>query len=329
MRFGPHPLSLRQLQYVVAVADTKSFRQAAERCLVSQPSLSAQIAEIEGALDLRLFERSRRGVILTKAGEALVEGARRVLLSVEDLLDTAKRHADPLSGTLRVGVIPTLAPYFLPIVDPALRAEFPALTLLWSEDKTRTLVQRIQRGELDAALLALEANLEDLEHAVVGRDPFVVAMPPGHALGESKGEIPLQALQNESVLLLDEGHCFREQALELCSSAGAEELGFRATSLSTLAQMVAAGSGITLLPRLSLEVENRRGQLMLRTFAAPEPYRTIVLGWRRRSALTEPLKRLAQTAARAFAAEASRPVAKRTRFSASKGADTKRRPSPR
>jgi len=303
VRPGPYPVTLRQLQYVVAVADAKSFRRAAERCHVSQPSLSAQIAEVERALDVRLFERGRRGVLVTAAGAAVVEAARRVLLEVDDLVETARR-VDPLSGTLRIGVIPTIGPYLLPDVDPALRATFPKLELFWREDKTETLVRLVGRGELDAALLALEADLGDLDHELVVEDPFLLAAAPSHPLAAQKGVVRMEQLRGEDVLLLDEGHCFREQALDLCARAGAHEMGFRATSLSTLAQMVAGGSGVTLLPRTAAGVENRRGLLALRAFADPAPHRTIVLAFRRKTALEEPLRRLAHEMRAALVASA-------------------------
>jgi LysR family hydrogen peroxide-inducible transcriptional activator len=297
------PLTLRQLQYVVAVADARSFRRAAERCHVSQPSLSAQVAELEGALGVRLFERDRRRVLLTAAGEELVGRARRVLLEAEDLTEAAKRHVDPLAGTLRLGVIPTLGPYLLPTIDPALREAFPRLVLLWTEDKTAVLVQRLERGDLDAAFLALEADLGDLEYEMVGRDTFVLATAKGHRLAHGSRPVRVEELRDEPVLLLDEGHCFRNQALELCSKGGAQELGFRATSLATLAQMTAAGSGITLLPELAVEVENRRGQLAIRPFSKPSPQRTVVLAWRRRSALADSLRAVAARARAAYELE--------------------------
>lgn len=299
MHAGPYPVTLRQLQYVVAVADAKSFRRAAERCHVSQPSLSAQIAEVEKSLDQKLFERSRRRVLVTQAGEIVIEAARRVLFEVEALLE-ASRQIDPLAGTLELGVIPTIAPYLLPDVDPGLRRAFPGLTLAWREDKTETLVRLVNRGELDAALLALEADLDDLEHEVVGDDPFVLATAPSHPLAKGKAPLRTTDLRGEDVLLLDEGHCFREQALDLCSRAGAHEMGFRATSLPTLSQMVAAGSGVTLLPELAIDVENRRGLLALRRFSDPPPKRTIVLAWRRGSALAEALRRLAGEARKIY-----------------------------
>jgi LysR family transcriptional regulator, hydrogen peroxide-inducible genes activator len=161
-------------------------------------------------------------------------------------------------------------------------------------------VQEVERGELDAALLALEAELGELEHAVIGRDRFLLAAAGGHALARERGPVRLRDLRGQHVLLLDEGHCLRDQTLELCGSAGAAELGFRATSLSTLSQMAAAGTAVTLLPEVALELENRRGELAIRPFCDPSPYRTIVLAWRRRSSLRDSLQALAATASQAF-----------------------------
>jgi LysR family hydrogen peroxide-inducible transcriptional activator len=294
------PVTLRQLQYAVAVAEARSFRRAAEACHVAQPSLSAQIGELESALGVRLFERDRRRVLLTPAGEALVAHARRVLLDVDDMLHAARGHSDPLVGTLRIGVIPTVGPYLLPDVDPALRAAFPKLQLVWVEDKTESLVQQVERGELDAALLALEADLGELEHALIGRDRFLLAAAGDHALARAPGPLRLRDLRGQHVLLLDEGHCLRDQTLELCTTAGADELGFRATSLSTLSQMAAGGTAVTLLPEIALDVENRRGVLTIRPFCEPVPYRTIVLAWRKRSSLSAAMQRLAAEASAAF-----------------------------
>jgi LysR family transcriptional regulator, hydrogen peroxide-inducible genes activator len=295
MQLAPLPATLRQLQYVVAIAETKSFRRAAERCRVAQPSLSAQLAELERSLGVRLFERSRRGVIVTAAGTELVARARRVLLEVDDLVQAARRFVDPFHGSLRVGVIPTIAPYLLPNVVPALRAAFPALSLLWVEDKTEVLVRRVSSGELDAALLALEADLAALEHERVHHDPFVFAAPVGHPLGKGSRPVRPGELAGEKVLLLDDGHCFREQALAYCNSVDAEELGFRATSLATLAQMVASGAGVTLLPSIAADTEARRSALAIRRFARPAPARTIVLAWRRRTPLAPALRQIAVT----------------------------------
>jgi len=287
--------TLRQLQYVLAVAETMSFRRAAELCNVSQPSLSAQVAEMESALSVSLFERDRRGVLVTAAGRELIGRARRVLVEVDDFAEAANQFIDPLAGTLRIGVIPTVGPYLLPHVVPALRKAFPHLTLIWIEDKTDALLRALKRGDLVAALLALEADLADLDHHTVAVDPFVLAVPRGHELDRGTRPVRRNRLRGERVLLLDDGHCFRDQALEYCSSNRLEEMGFRATSLPTLTQMVSSGAGVTLLPTIAVPTETHRSQLSIRTLERPVPFRTIVLGWRRRSALADTLRKVAET----------------------------------
>jgi LysR family hydrogen peroxide-inducible transcriptional activator len=295
MNLAPHPFTLRQLQYLVAVADALSFRKAAERCHVSQPSLSAQIAQLEGALGVQLFERDRRRVLLTPVGTELVERARRLLVEVDALTETALRAGDPLSGTLRLGVIPTVSPYLLPAVAPMLRKRFPRLTVRWLEDKTEVLARELDRGGLDAALVALEAELGDVESAVLAEDPFFLVTPRDHPLGQKKGEASPAELRGQDVLLLDEGHCFRAQALALCSRARAHELEFRATSLPTLTQMIASGAGVSLLPALAVSTEAKRSELKVRPFAEPVPKRTLALVWRKRSPFTAALQEVAGT----------------------------------
>jgi LysR family transcriptional regulator, hydrogen peroxide-inducible genes activator len=302
----PHPFSLRQLQYVVAVADGLSFRKAAAACHVSQPSLSAQLAQIEAGLGVRLFERDRRRVLPTAAGRELIDRARQILLSADDLAAAAQRAGDPLTGTLRLGVIPTIAPYLLPSLTPTLRAAYPRLRSVWIEDKTDTLLQSLQAGTLDAALLALEAEIGDLEREIIARDPFVLVTPLKHPLGAKRAPAAPAELHGAGVLLLDDGHCCREQALAFCSHAQAHELEFRATSLSTLAQMVAGGAGVTLLPTLSLATEARRAQLTVRAFARPGPHRTIALVWRKTSPISSALRRLAATIRGAYPASGPR-----------------------
>jgi len=299
MRNAPYPLTLRQLQYAVAVAGTRSFRRAAEACHVSQPSLSQQIAEVERGLGVRLFERDRRRVLVTAAGEALLARARRVLVEADDLVEASRRHGDPLSGTLRIGVIPTVGPYLLPRATPALRKALPDLLVLWEEDRTAPLVARVSAGELDAALLAREADLRDLVQAELAVDPFVLAAPPGHPLARGSGPLRPGDLRGARVLLLDDGHCLRAQALEVCSKGRAEELGFRATSLSTLVQMVASGAGVTLLPHVAVEAEAHRANLRIRPFAKPAPGRTLVLAWRRGTAVEPALRAVAEVIRRA------------------------------
>jgi LysR family hydrogen peroxide-inducible transcriptional activator len=292
----------------VAVADALSFHRAAARCRVSQPSLSAQLAQLEAALGVRLFERDRRRVLLTAAGQEVIARARRLLRDTDDLVAAARQASDPLAGNLRVGIIPTISPYLLPQVAPALRRAFPALSTRWVEDKTAALVQALHAGELDAALVALEAELGDVEHEVVATDPFVLATRPDDPLATRRSRVERGELADADVLLLDDGHCFREQALSYCARARARELEFRATSLATLAQMVAGGAGVTILPELAVATEAARAGLEVRAFAPPAPARTIALVWRRKAPIAGALRRLAATLRAAYPrAPAERP----------------------
>lgn len=295
MTISPHPYSLRQLQYAAAVAETLSFRKAAQLCRVSQPSLSAQLAALESALGNKLFERSRARVVPTPAGAALLERIRPLLQSADDLLVFARSKEDPFKGTLRLGVIPTVSPYLLPRVARPLRKSYPELTVRWIEEKTPVLVELLEAGRLEAALMALEAPLPRMSHEHLVDDEFLLAAAPNHPLMLKKGPAKTSDLADAEVLLLDDGHCLRDQALAVCSHAGANELEFRATSLPTLAQMVAAGNGVTLLPRLSIDTEARRASLSVRPFANPAPKRTLALIWRPQSPLEPALKKLAAT----------------------------------
>lgn len=287
------PVTLRQLQYLIAVADLGGFRRAAEACHVSQPSLSAQIAQAEAGLGLQLFERNRRRVRVSAAGAPILAQARAVLVAAADLFELARQLSDPFTGTLRIGVIPTISPYLLPEIAPALARVYPHLTIVWSEDRTGGLARQAAEGSIDAAILALEADLGPLDYDVLLRDPFLLAVSPDHPLAKDRRRPRLDDLDGISVLLLDDGHCFRDQALQLCARTGAREAGFRATSLPTLVQMASAGRGVTLLPSIAVPVENRRSQLVVRPFAPPGPGRTIALAWRKGSALAPSLTRLA------------------------------------
>jgi LysR family hydrogen peroxide-inducible transcriptional activator len=300
MRSPPHAFTLRQLQYVVAVADELSFRRAAARCGVSQPALSGQLAQLEDALGVRLFERSGRPVIVTAACAEIVARARRLVLDADDLALAAKRLVDPLSGTLRIGIIPTISPYLLPDAAPALRKRFPKLRVAWLEDKTETLMTKLAEGEIEGAIVALESELGEVEHEVIAADPFVVALPRGHALAGDKAPLPASLLRGEELLLLDEGHCFRSQALEVCTAARAREGEFRATSLSTLVQMVAGGAGLTLLPSLAVATEAKRASVLTRPIASPSARRTIALAWRKRSPLAGALREIAAAVREAY-----------------------------
>jgi len=289
----PRP-TLRQLEYLVAVAETLNFRVAAERCHVSQPSLSEQIRLLEEQLGVRLLERDSQRVALTAAGKQVLERARAVLGDVDGLVDAALGQGGPLCGPLALGAIPTVAPYVLPGLLGATRRAHPKLRLVLREARTATLVEELRAGRLDAALLALPVDVAGLTAVPVGLDPFLLAAPRGHRLA-AKGPARLSDLRKEEVLLLDDGHCLRDQALAICGEAGARETeDVRATSLHTLVRLVAAGLGVTLLPALAQD-EAAGERVVLRPFRDPAPGRTLGLAWRSSSARAGEFLLLAET----------------------------------
>lgn len=280
-------MNLRDLQYLVALAETRHFGRAATRCHVSQPTLSSQLKKLEETLGVALIERRPRRVALTPAGRAVVERARRMLRDADDIRTLARASQDPLSGQLKVGLIPTLGPYLLPRIAPKLARALPKLQLMLHEYQTAPLVDRVQNGDLDLAILALPADTQGLQTRSLFGEAFLVAMPERHRLA-TRRRIKAADLAGEKLLLLEEGHCLRDQALEVCALAGIDEQDFRATSLETLRQMVAAGLGITLLPRLAAEgpFASARG-LVVRPFAPPAPSRVIGAAWRRSTSRAE------------------------------------------
>ena len=293
MNFAPHAFSLRQLQYIVAVADLLNFNRAADECHVSQPSLSAQVAEIERVLAIKIFDRGPHRVALTATGRDFVESARAVLRASDALGDIARRCLDPFSGTLRVGVIPTISPYWLPELTRALHKAYPHLTLIWVEDKTHILMHALQSGTIDAALLALEADIGDVEREVIAKDPFVLVAPAGNPLVAKRAPAKTAELRGATVMVLEDEHCFGKQALEFCIHAQAQEHQFRGTSLATIISMVASGVGVTLLPTIAVPSEVRINNLRVRRFVDTEAVRTIGLVWRKKSSLTPALRKLA------------------------------------
>jgi LysR family transcriptional regulator, hydrogen peroxide-inducible genes activator len=300
VNFSPHAFSLRQLQYVVAVADLLSFHRAADECHVSQPSLSLQIAELERVLAIKIFERDPHRVALTAAGRDFVESARAALRAADALGETARRCIDPLSGTLRIGVIPTISPYWLPELTAALHKAYPQLTVIWVEDKTQILVRALQSNAIDAALLALEAEIGDVEREVIAKDPFVLVAPAGNPLVAKRAPAKAAELRGATVMVLEDEHCFGKQALEFCFRAKAQQHQFRGTSLPTVISMVAGGAGVTLLPTLALRSEVRINNLRVRRFADTEPARTIGLVWRKKSSLTPALRKLASSMSQVY-----------------------------
>ncbi|MCA1780533.1 MAG: LysR family transcriptional regulator [Xanthomonadaceae bacterium] len=287
-------MNLRAVHYLVKLADVRHFSKAAELCHVSQPTLSTQIRKLEEELDVQLVERSPRQVMLTEVGEEIVEHARAMLAEADAIRAVARRSKDPHSGTIRIGIFPTLAPYFLPHVVPEIRRRFPRLMLRLFEEKTENVISMLRQGRLDAGLLAMPIDADQLFTRVLFEEPFVLAMPEMHPLG-SKSSIRMEDLENQELLLLEDGHCLRDQALEVCQLAGAhEQLDFHATSMETLRQMIAAGTGITLMPVMAVKPPVAKTEnLITRPFIKPGPKRTIALVWRKSSALSGFLEELA------------------------------------
>lgn len=286
-------LTLRQLEYVVAVADHKSFRRAAEACAVTQPALSAQVAQLEHALGAQIFERDRRKVLVTPTGAEIVARARATLAEAAQIVEVARTAAQPLTGTLRLGVIPTIAPYLLPVVLPAVRAAYPKLRPVLREEQTARLLAQLEDGRLDAAILALPVP-GDLAAIPLYREDFLLAAPATHELAR-RARLREDDLDGEDVLLLEDGHCLRDQALAVCSQAGSHEVAeLRATSLPTLVQMVASGQGVTLLPEMAAGVLAGRGSGVATTRFAPAPGREVGLVWRMSSARGRELGLLAE-----------------------------------
>jgi LysR family hydrogen peroxide-inducible transcriptional activator len=292
-----HAVTLKQLRYLVAVADTLHFGKAADAANISQPSLSAQIQQLEEALGAQLVERTKRRVLLTPAGTEVTARARRILAEVRDLSDSVQGKAAPLAGDLRLGVIPTVGPYLLPRVLPSLRRTYPDLRLYLREDQTERLAERLKSGDLDALLLAMPVNEPSFEVEPLFDESFVVALPAGHPLA-ARNQVTESDLGGEHVLLLEEGHCFREQALAVCNNTrlrDRERESFAATSLDTLREMVASRIGITLLPALSVTGASApSGSIEIRPFAPPCPSRRIALVWRREAARDAEFRILAQ-----------------------------------
>lgn len=304
--------TLRQLQFLLALADQGSFSRAADACNVTQPTLSAGIKELELILGATLVERGPRGASLTPAGEAATARARLVLTEAEDLVHAARAAGEPLNGQFRLGVIPTIAPFLLPRVLPALRAQFPHLELFLREDLTHRLIEALKERRLDAALIALPYEASGVQTRAIMEDEFLFAAAPGHRLA-GEGAIKAEALADEPLLLLEDGHCLRDHALSVCglsapasgpggNRADAARSDFAATSLHTLVQMVRSGLGATLLPRLALDAGLADHlDLAIRRFDPPVSGREIGMAWRKGSARGEEAARLADAVKAALA----------------------------
>jgi len=278
-------VNLRDLKYLVALADTRHFGRAAARCSVSQPTLSGQLKKLEEELGVTLFERTKRSVETTPLGEAIVEHAKRVLEQTDALVQLAQSNQDPLVGPLRMGAIPTLSPYLMPLILKPLNKRYPQTRLVLCEELTDTLLTRLQQREIDAALLATPVEAPDLDSIPLFDEPFWLVHPRGHTLSGKKDIVQVD-LDGADLLLLSEGHCLAEQAMAVCHmherSVQGDMADLRAASLETLLQMVAAGFGCTLLPALALKTASARDKgIIARQLKLPDTYRRVSLAYRR------------------------------------------------
>ncbi|MBX9592471.1 MAG: LysR family transcriptional regulator [Hyphomonadaceae bacterium] len=273
-------VSIKQLRYFDAVARFNHFGRAADHCAVTQPALSMQIRDLENELGLELVERRSRGVRLTAEGREIARRATRILAEVRDLGDYARHRASLLSGPLHLGVIPSIAPYMLPPLLPLVRREYPDLDLHIRETQTQALLQQLLDGSLDLLLLALPIEHPDVETIRLFEDRFLLALPRERRM---QGVVRATAdlLKEDRLLLLEEGHCLRDQALAFCRLRQVDSINtFGASSLSTIVQMVANGLGLTLLPEISVDLETKHADVRIMRFAEPEPSRTLGLAWR-------------------------------------------------
>ncbi|WP_288194766.1 hydrogen peroxide-inducible genes activator [uncultured Phyllobacterium sp.] len=287
--------SVRQMRYFDILATTLHFRKAAELARISQPALSAQIAEMEQRLGTPLFERTRRTVVLTDMGKRLLPRVRGILNGIRSLEELASQRRGILQGRLRLGIIPTIAPYLLPILIPELRAAYPELTIELREAVTSKLVEDLRLGDLDALIAALPIDSDGIVAKPLFRDRFLIAT------SSNDTDILTSPMTQESValerlLLLEEGHCLRDQALAVCTSVKQRQLvNYGATSMTTLLQMVSHGMGLTLIPEIAVRTEASRNNVRILAFADPEPSREIGLIWRRQSERRDDFEALAAT----------------------------------
>ncbi|MGF1699922.1 DNA-binding transcriptional regulator OxyR [Photobacterium makurazakiensis] len=287
-------MNLRDLEYLVALSEHKHFRKAAESCFVSQPTLSGQIRKLEDELGVALLERTSRKVLFTDAGLSLVAQAQKVLLEVKVLTELASQQGESMSGPLHIGFIPTVGPYLLPHIIPQIKSSFPELELFLHEAQTHQLVKQLEEGKLDCIILAAVEETEPFIELPLYHEPMVLAVPEDHPWS-SLDCLDMLELSGETVLMLGDGHCLRDQAMGFCFAAGATEDGsFKATSLETLRNMVAAGSGITLLPKLATPKERERDGVCYITAENPVPTRLITLAYRPGSPLKARYEKLSE-----------------------------------
>jgi LysR family hydrogen peroxide-inducible transcriptional activator len=284
LRIWPMNLTLKQLRYFAALAETMHFGRAAALCHVTQPALSMQIKDLEKALGVTLVERTAAGLLLTWEGEEVARRADAILLAIHDLSDLVRHRRQLLTGRLRLGVIPSVGPYLLPRLLPRLHGLYPELSLSLRESQTQHLLDDLIVGKLDLLILALPVLRDDIETMELGEDRFTLAVSPEHPLA-GRAQVSQAELASERLLLLEEGHCLRDQALALCGvDRDAETDAFRASSLATVIQMVGNGYGCTILPELAVPIEaNDQASIRIIPFAPPAPSRMLGLAWRRSS----------------------------------------------
>ncbi len=289
-------MTLQELKYLVALADHGHFGRAAEACFITQSTLSTQIKKLEDFLGVTLFDRSLKRVTPTPIGREILAAARSIVEEAERIRQLARHAQDPMTRTIHLGVIPTLGPYYLPHALTLVHRKHPGLRLLLREEMTPQILDHLAEGKLDAGLLALPVADDSLRAEPLFREPFLAALPAGHALA-ARSSLKVPDILGEKLLLLDEGHCLRDQALDVCGTGAAGREEVRATSLETLRQMVGMGLGLTLLPALAVDVGPRvsRKTVEIRPFGKPAPGRTIGLVWRRRAPFPETFDRLAAT----------------------------------
>ncbi len=289
-------MTLQELKYLVALADHGHFGRAAEACFITQSTLSTQIRKLETFLGVTLFDRSLKRVTPTPIGREILAAARNIVEEAERIRELAKHAQDPMTRTVHLGVIPTLGPYYLPHALTLAHRKHPGLRLLLREEMTPQILAHLADGTLDAGLLALPVNDDALHVEPLFHEPFYAALPAEHELAK-RSTLKVADIMNEKLLLLDEGHCLRDQALDVCGARQNRREEVRATSLETLRQMVGMGLGLTLLPALAVDAGPRvsRKSVEIRPFRAPAPGRTIALAWRKRAPFPETFERLAAT----------------------------------
>jgi LysR family hydrogen peroxide-inducible transcriptional activator len=286
-------MNFRDLQYFVAVAENRHFGRAADQCFVSQPTLSMQLKKLEQELDVQLFERDKKQVRLTHAGQKVLGQAETVLREMQALKSAARLASDPLSGDFKIGVIPTLAPYLLPYIAPDMKKQFSRVKFYLFEHQTHELLELMQKGRLDLALLALPVS-GSFESRELFKELFYLMMPHNHPLSKEK-KVGIDQIDPQELLLLSDGHCLRDQALAACGNMaepGSKGLSFSATSLETLRHMITLGNGVTLMPELSLTIQGAAHEVAIKPLKDPRPFRTIGMIWRASSSHSELITRL-------------------------------------